>query len=365
MSNAIAGIPATISLAPVDAYGNLITSPGSDSVTAVVTPSGLSPIAATVTWNSGTSKWDITFTPTKALPHSLAIRVNTVLKPNLAAVPVLPGAAFASKCYFTTPSVFSGNPASFTIQAVDAYDNLLTSGGDTFSVAFSPAVSSGPSIIYNGNGQYTVTFTISGASSVTITPSLSGTNLKGAPLVVTVTPGPPSTPSTIVNVISTTVPSFSFQIRSQDSSGVIRPSASAAPGDDANAFRVFVSSNDNFQTAANLSSPVGSAGSAVYTVSGSSNRAATYSITAQIISTGLALANSPYTFTLSPAAAKATNCILSGDGLSGGVEATSVSFKIQAVDSYGNYKTDSSDTFSVVFSPSLSSTTSPLGNGIV
>jgi hypothetical protein len=85
--------------------------------------------------------------------------------------------------------LFAGDTASFTIQAVDIYQNLQRAGGDRFAVAFPGVV---PLVVDNRDGTYTVTYsaTRAGRYNVSVTCNERREEIEHAPFPVVVRPGP-------------------------------------------------------------------------------------------------------------------------------------------------------------------------------
>jgi hypothetical protein len=85
--------------------------------------------------------------------------------------------------------VFAGDTVSFTVQAVDIYQNLQRTGGDLFHVAFPGVV---PMVVDNRDGTYTVTYrsTLAGRFNVSVTCNDRREEIEHAPLPVVVRPGP-------------------------------------------------------------------------------------------------------------------------------------------------------------------------------
>jgi hypothetical protein len=85
--------------------------------------------------------------------------------------------------------VFAGDTVSFTIQAVDIYQNLQRTGGDRFAVAFPGVV---PMVVDNRDGTYTVTWsaTRAGRYNVSVTCNERREEIEHAPFPVVVRPGP-------------------------------------------------------------------------------------------------------------------------------------------------------------------------------
>jgi hypothetical protein len=114
------------------------------------------------------------------------------------------GDADPARSTAVVPGGQAGAATSITIQARDAGNNDLTSGGATVvvSVEAGPNADSVVTVVDNGDGTYTATYTptIVGTDSFSIT--LDGTGIGGGPYTSTVVPGPADAAQT-----SATVPS--------------------------------------------------------------------------------------------------------------------------------------------------------------
>ncbi|HXJ29031.1 MAG TPA: Ig-like domain-containing protein, partial [Gemmatimonadales bacterium] len=149
------------------------------------------------------------------------------LKPDTFTVTATPGAASAAKSVVTVSSatISSGGVATLTLQAKDAFNNNLTTGGAAVVFSASGGTSTGTigSVVDHANGTYTATFTglVSGTAT-TIGATVNGTAVTTTLPTIAVTAGTISPLTSVVSTSSGTVSSgasATLTLQAKDSGG--------------------------------------------------------------------------------------------------------------------------------------------------
>ncbi len=186
-----AGSATTIVVQARDAYGNPLTTGGA---TVRVTVSGANSAGPLTAAYSGSGTYTTSYTPTAAGTDNVAITINTIaLDASPYSSVVSPGPVSAAHSTATVPAGTAGSTTDIVVQARDANDNPLTTGGATVLVSVSGANTAGPlTAAYAGSGTYTTSYTptASGTDQVAIT--LNGTAISGSPYPSPVSPGAPA-----------------------------------------------------------------------------------------------------------------------------------------------------------------------------
>jgi fibro-slime domain-containing protein len=347
----------TFQVTPVDSYGNVITSSGSDTFSAVLTaPTGATVSCNPMTWD-GSKYWLCNFHATVSGQYSVTLTANGKSK-NFGAGPNMsPGAAVAStsSVYLVggvavsnnQASMTSGTPVTVLVQSRDQYgNNRVTSASGSFSITLTPA-----NAVLGLSAPYTLTDDLNGLYQITYTPKTALTSASAsAPHSFTI-----SYNNQPIN-------------NSQSISGMVLPGAisstqsSVSPASNTATAGVAVTctftamdanGNKRWQTTTDASSltftygangnpglvtlPVVSIGNAQYTVSVTQYHAVTSQLTTYVNGAALVGLTAISVFPATPSYAPATQ-LLSGAS-AGGVINTLSWFLIQANDQYGNPQT--------------------------
>ncbi|WP_413287623.1 invasin domain 3-containing protein [Bdellovibrio sp. HCB337] len=174
-----AGGTATITLQAKDASNNNITTGGA-TVSFSITGGTSSGTISAVTDNSN-GTYTATFTATTAGTISTvgAVIDGSSVSSTLPTMKVNPGSISVAQSLVTvsSSSVVAGNVVLVTLQAKDAYSNLITTGGQTIVFARSGGTSNGifSSVTDNTNGTYSANFQgTTAGSATTITATIGG-----------------------------------------------------------------------------------------------------------------------------------------------------------------------------------------------
>jgi adhesin/invasin len=198
-TNAIAGVPITVTLQAKDAAGNKLTTGG---LQVAFSLSGPGTLGAVKDNRNGT--YTATFTGTKAGSTAITATIGNV--PVTSTAPIIhvapgPGSPAKSLVSLTSSSLQAGGSITFTLQAVDAQGNPDVSGG--LKVAFALANHTGgqgtfSAVTDHKNGTYTATFTGTFAGVNNIVATIGGVKVVTGSPAVTVSPG-------VVNLAKSTV----------------------------------------------------------------------------------------------------------------------------------------------------------------
>ena len=189
-----AGSTATVTLQAMDAFGNKETSGG------LSVGFGLGVGTAAGTFSTVTDKGDGTYTAifsgTLAGTSFLTASVsNHAVTSTLPSITVTPGPVSPPQATVSVApgSVQLGGTATITLQAKDAFNNNVSSGGATVLFQLGSGVGQGSfsGVTDKGNGTYTATFTGTAAGQNTITATVNGQAITTPAPTVTVL-GPPS-----------------------------------------------------------------------------------------------------------------------------------------------------------------------------
>jgi len=186
-----AGLETGIIVQARDAYHNPLSSGGE---TVVVTVSGDNNAGALTVTDQADGTYTASYTPTMAGADYVAITMNDIPisgSPFTSAVGA--GAVSPAHSTATVPAGSTGSATSIVVQARDAYDNPLSSGGETVVVTVSGDNNAGVlTVTDQADGTYTATYTPTtpGADIVAIT--MNDTPISGSPFTSTVDVGPVS-----------------------------------------------------------------------------------------------------------------------------------------------------------------------------
>jgi adhesin/invasin len=186
--NGSAGAATGIVVETRDANGNPLREGGE---TVAVTVSGANNPGALVVNDSADGIYTATYTPTTAGTDEVAITINgTPISGSPFTTTVGPGAVSPANSTASVPAGVVGIPTGIVIQARDAFNNPLRTGGDLVVVTVSGANNPGALTVTDlANGTYTATYTptIVGIDKVAIT--LNGRSIGGSPLTTVVAAG--------------------------------------------------------------------------------------------------------------------------------------------------------------------------------
>lgn len=197
-----AGTPIPISIITNDQAGNLVTTGGA-AVNVSIT--GANTVAAAVTDNDD-GTYDAQYTPVASGTDNVGVTVNGTSVPgNPFAIIISAGGPSPPNTIATVPSGTAGAPTGITVQARDANDNDLTTGGASVIISVSGSNPATPAVNDPGDGTYTASYdpTISGTDNIAIT--LNGTPISGSPYSSSVAPGPPDPLQSVASVPAGTV----------------------------------------------------------------------------------------------------------------------------------------------------------------
>ncbi len=206
----VSGSNASLTLTARDAAGNVLTTGGSTITFGASGGTSTGTIGAVTDNNNGTYSAEFTgvdagtATAISAQIESVSVATTSPL------VTVVPGAFDENMSYVTVshPTVIAGEQLTFTLQAVDAAGNKLTTGGGTVVFSLSNGSSTGAvgAATYAGNGIYTATFTGALAgTSVDVLATFNATTLTSPPPSLMVLTGAVSTATSTVSLSSATV----------------------------------------------------------------------------------------------------------------------------------------------------------------
>jgi adhesin/invasin len=206
-----AGSTVTVTVQPRDAYGNAVKQSGLSVGLSYGSGGGQGTFSA-VTYAASTGAYTATFKGTTAGATTVVANIGGTPVPGPPAITVTPGAASTVKSYVSAPSgpVAAGTTEVVTVQAEDAYGNLITTGG--LKVTFGLGSTAGAAGTFSpttdvGNGTYTAVFTGTTAGTNTIVGAIAGTKLTSAAAPVTVTAGAFSPAKSVATVSAATVAS--------------------------------------------------------------------------------------------------------------------------------------------------------------
>ncbi len=184
-----AGLETGLIVQARDAYGNPLSSGGE---TVLVTVSGDNNAGTLTVTDQTNGTYTATYTPTTAGIDNVAVTINATpisgspFSSTVEAGPVSPAHSTA-----TVPNGSAGLETGIIVQARDAYDNPLSSGGETVVVTVSGDNNAGTlTVTDQGDGTYTASYTptMVGADYVAIT--MKGTPISDSPFTSTVDVGP-------------------------------------------------------------------------------------------------------------------------------------------------------------------------------
>ncbi len=202
-----AGTKVTVTFQPRDAAGNNLSNEKGLLVRFTLGGNSTAQGAFSNPIYNKNGTFTATFTGTIVGGSTIATTVNN--EPITSTPPVItvtPGTASAAKSTLTVwggnTEMVSGSNTTLTLQAMDSYGNLETTGG--LAVAFKLASARGgqgafSKVIDNKNGTYTVTFTGTIAGPNTIEATIAGAKVSST-AAITVTPGAYSLAKSVVTV---------------------------------------------------------------------------------------------------------------------------------------------------------------------
>jgi hypothetical protein len=207
-ANVIAGVPFSMNVTAVDAVGNLV-----DTYTGVVhvtSSDGAAALPADATLVNGTGTFVTTLTTEGVQTLSATDTVKTTLTGTSSSVNVLP--APASHFTVTAPAgVAEGSPLTFTVTALDPFNNVVTSYPGTIHFASSDGGATLPvdSPITGGTGSFGATLRTQGGQVISAFDS-GDPSVTGASNVIGVTAGAAthllvSAPASAIAGVATTV----------------------------------------------------------------------------------------------------------------------------------------------------------------
>jgi len=218
-STVVSGSTATITLQAKDAAGNNLTTGG---LAVGFSASGGGTV--TTTTDNGNGTYIATFTATTAGTATVSATIGgSPVTSTIPPITVTAGAVSLSQSIVTiSPStVASGSTATITLQAKDAAENNLTTGG--LAVGFS--ASGGGTVTTttdNGNGTYIATFTATTAGTATVSATIGGSPITSTIPPITVTAGAVSLSQSIVTISPSTVASgtdATITLQAKDAAG--------------------------------------------------------------------------------------------------------------------------------------------------
>ena len=180
-STAVAGTPINVTVTALDQFGNVATGyTGTVHFTSTDTAAVL-PSDSTLT--SGTGTFSVTLETAGSQTITAADKTTASINGTSGAIVVSPGAPTALSVSAPSTATF-GKAVNFTVTAVDAEGNTVTSYAGTvdFSSSDTKAVLPAASKLSNGTGTFSVTFKTIGSETLTATDSTTA-SLKGTATV--------------------------------------------------------------------------------------------------------------------------------------------------------------------------------------
>ena len=174
-----------------DAYDNALSSGGE---TVVVTVSGDNNAGTLTVTDQGDGTYTASYTPITAGTDHVAIAINgTPIGGSPFISTVGAGAVSPAHSTGTVPDGSSGLETGIIVQARDAYDNALSSGGETVVVTVSGDNNAGTlTVTDQANGTYIASYTPTTPGTDTVAITINGTAISGSPFTSTVEVGPVS-----------------------------------------------------------------------------------------------------------------------------------------------------------------------------
>jgi hypothetical protein len=163
---------------PVQGVGvTFAVGPNSGSITGANQTTNVNGIATVGSWQLDTLAGTNTLTATSAGLNGSPVTFTAT---------GTPAGLNAPHSTATVPNGVAGSPTTISIQARDAFGNIRTTGGGSWTVAVTGANTANPSVTDNGDGTYTATYTpvVGGTDIITI--RLGGTQIGGSPYNSTV-----------------------------------------------------------------------------------------------------------------------------------------------------------------------------------
>ncbi len=312
-----AGSSVAIQVQARDAFGNPVTVGGA---TVAVSVTGANTSSPGVTDNND-GTYAASYVPASTGTDNAAVTLNgAAVQGSPFMIAIAAGGPSPPNTVATVPPGTAGAPTAITVQARDAQNNDLTTGGATILVTVSGANSASPSVTDHNDGTYTASYTPTSAGSDNIAITLSGTAIGSSPFTSSVSPGAPSAAQSLATVppsgTAGSATAISVQARDQYGNPVTTGGAVVAVS----------------VTGANTATPpVTDQGNGTYTAS--YTPAATGTDNIAITLGGSPVGASPYSSTVgagAPSAAQSTATV------PGGVAGVATTVTVQAKDAAGN-----------------------------
>ena len=183
-----------------DAFGNLVTVGGAAVGVSITGANTASP--GVTDNNDGT--YDAAYVPTATGTDNAAVTLNgAAVQGSPFMIAIAAGGPSPPNTVATVPPGTAGAPTAITVQARDAQDNDLSTGGATIQITVTGANSASPAVTDHNDGTYTASYTptIAGADNVGI--FLNGTAIGSSPYASAVAPGAPSASQSVATVPGT------------------------------------------------------------------------------------------------------------------------------------------------------------------
>lgn len=318
-ASVVAGTASTMVVTARDVSGNALTAGGA-SVSVQVT--GANPASPSVT-DRGDGTYAATYTPTVMGGDIISISMNgSPIGGGPYAVTVIPATVDPAVSSATVPGgVLAGSPIDISVTSRDAFGNPLTSGGATVVVTVSGSNTASPTIVDNGDGTYTTSYTPATAGTDNLAITIDGSPISGSPFSTIVSSGAadPAQTSATVPAAMAAGGTVSVSVLTRDGSG-----NSLTTGGE------FVSVS---VSGANASSPVVSDnGDGTYSATYTPTVSGTDMVVVSLNGTGIG--NSPFTITVNPG--NAVGAFSTATVPQSGTSAGTTNIVVQARDGFGN-----------------------------
>jgi hypothetical protein len=185
-----AGLPTTVTITVRDANDNVRTA-GTDAGNLAVSVSGANTATPTVA-SAGAGVYTATYTPTATGSDDIAILLNgTAIASSPVTSAVSAGAANAAHTIASVPAGTAGAATTITITVRDVNDNVRSANDDAglLAVTISGANSAAPSVVSQGAGVYTATYTPTAAGTDQVVIELDGSGIAGSAFTSSVAAG--------------------------------------------------------------------------------------------------------------------------------------------------------------------------------
>eukprot|EP00004_Rigifila_ramosa_P006239 TRINITY_DN1691_c0_g1_i2.p1 TRINITY_DN1691_c0_g1~~TRINITY_DN1691_c0_g1_i2.p1 ORF type:complete len:2795 (+),score=622.70 TRINITY_DN1691_c0_g1_i2:735-8387(+) len=328
----VAGTPVTISVLARDQYGNPRTRGLDTFLTTWLGPTNLNifdPYNFPSTWFSA-DEYRIVYRLNISGDWVLNLRIPSSPPVDVIGSPisgrVTPAAVSAARCTvsgtfsnFTAGSSMSG----WSITSRDAYNNVRTTGTDTFVIALTGAATVSGSAVWSAStSTYACSYTTNVAGTYSMSITIGGLHISGSPFTVFVLPAAFALASTLVSAPTSVAAGSNavfYAVARDQFNNVVAFPGTPAPSAAASSPMSVVSS-----VRATLST---------WNVTTTATLAGTYTVS---LSQGGNLPGSPYTLTVVPAAIAASTTVASGAGLQTHPNSVAGTFIVQPRDIYGN-----------------------------